>query len=76
MLEEIKKRKIHIQSQGSADYIATLERVNGIVRNEINEINKYIQKRSTDREMNTQVAKMLDNLQKKIFIEISNFMMK
>lgn len=76
LLDEIKKRKLHIQSQGSAEYLATLERVNGILRNEINEINKFIQKRSTDRELNTQVARMLENLQKKIFLEISNFIMK
>ena len=76
LLEEIKKRKLHIQSQGSADYLATLERVNGILRSEINEINKYIQKRSTDRELNTQVSRMLENLQRKIFLEISNFTMK
>ncbi|MGQ9843214.1 MAG: HEAT repeat domain-containing protein [Spirochaetota bacterium] len=74
--EEIKKRRLTIQSQGSADYLATLERVNGILRSEINEINKFIQKRSTDRELNTQVAKMLENLQKNIFLEISNFIMK
>jgi hypothetical protein len=76
LLDEIKKRKLTIQSQGSADYLATLERVNGILRSEINEINKYIQKRSTDRELNTQVSRMLENLQKKIFLEISNFIMK
>ncbi len=76
LLDEIKKRKLHMQSQGSADYLATLERVNGILRSEINEINKYIQKRSTDRELNTQVSRMLENLQRKIFLEISNFTMK
>lgn len=76
LLDEIKKRKLHIQSLGSAEYLATLERVNGILRNEINEINKFIQKRSTDRELITQVARMLENLQKKIFLEISNFIMK
>lgn len=76
LIEEIKKRKLTLQSQGSADYLATLERVNGILRSEINDINKYIQKRSTDRELNTQVSRMLENLQKKIFLEISNFIMK
>ncbi|MGB4270534.1 MAG: hypothetical protein WBK20_15325 [Spirochaetota bacterium] len=76
LIEEIKKRKLQMQSQGSADYLATLERVNGILRSEINEINKYIQKRSTDRELNTQVSRMLENLQRKIFLEISNFTMK
>ncbi len=76
LIDEIKKRKIQIQSQSSADYLATLERVNGILRSEINEINKYIQKRSMDRELNTQVSRMLDNLQKKIFLEISGLIMK
>ncbi|MCX8123391.1 MAG: HEAT repeat domain-containing protein [Spirochaetes bacterium] len=76
LLDEIKKRKLHLQSQGSAEYLATLEKLNGILHNEINEINKLIQKRSTDRELNTQVARMLENLKKKIFLEISNFIMK
>lgn len=76
LLEELKRKKIQMQSQGSADYLATLERVNAILRNEINDINKYIQKRSTDRELNAHVSKMLETLQKKIFLEISNFIMK
>ena len=74
--EEIRKRKLHIQSQGTTGYIETLEKVNAILRSEINEINKYVQKRSADRELNTQLLKMLENMQKKIFLEISSFMMK
>jgi len=76
LAEEIRKRKLHIQSQGTTEYIETLEKVNAILRSEINEINKYVQKRSADRELNTQLLKMLENMQKKIFLEISSFMMK
>ncbi len=69
---EIKQKqwKQNKSSTGIA-YAQALDDLGRRLKDDLNDINKYIQKRSTDRELLTNVGKMLSNVYKRFFVEKS-----
>ena len=69
---EIKqKQKQQNKSQVAIAYGQALDDLGRILKDDLNEVNKYIQKRTTDRELLTNVSKMLSNVYKRFFVEKS-----
>ncbi len=70
--KEIKqKQKQQNKSSVAIAYGQALDDLSRILKDDLNEVNKYIQKRTTDRELITNVSKMLSNVYKRFFIEKS-----
>ncbi|MBN2402321.1 MAG: hypothetical protein JXN64_07955 [Spirochaetes bacterium] len=69
---EIKqKQKQQNKSPIAIAYGQALDDLGRILKDDLNEVNKYIQKRTTDRELLTHVSKMLSNVYKRFFVEKS-----
>jgi hypothetical protein len=70
--KEIKqKQKQQNKSTVAIAYGQAMDDLGRILKDELNEVNKYIQKRTTDRELLTNVSKMLSNVYKRFFVEKS-----
>jgi HEAT repeat protein len=59
------------KSQTGIAYAQALDDLGRMLKEDLNDINKYVQKRSTDRELLTNVGKMLSNVYKRFFVEKS-----
>jgi hypothetical protein len=67
--KEIKqKQKQQNKSSVAIAYGQALDDLGRVLKDDLNEINKYIQKRTTDRELLTNVSKMLSNVYKRFFV--------
>ncbi len=73
--DEIKKRKIEQKSASAIEYAKAMDEIGKLLKQDINEVIKYIQKRSTDREMNANVEKMLASAYKRYLLESTKIMM-
>jgi HEAT repeat protein len=72
-LETEIKQKLKQQNKSpvAIAYGQALDDLGRILKDDLNEVNKYIQKRTTDRELLTNVSKMLSNVYKRFFVEKS-----
>ena len=74
--EEIKKHKRQQSSPTAIAYMQALDDLGKIMKNDLNEINKYIQRRSTDREMINNVNRMLSDVYKRFLVESSKIIVE
>ena len=65
------KQKQQNKSPIAIAYGQALDDLGRILKDDLNEVNKYIQKRTTDRELLANVQKMLSNVYKRFFVEKS-----
>ena len=72
-LESKQKQQQNLQNKSSIAiaYGQALDDLGRILKEELNEVNKYVQKRTTDRELLANVQKMLSNVYKRFFVEKS-----
>ncbi|HPC40054.1 MAG TPA: hypothetical protein PLD91_03960 [Spirochaetota bacterium] len=68
---ELKKLKQGSRPASSAAIVRGLDNLSGQLQNELDEIDRYVQKRSTDRELIKNVRKMLTNVHNLYKVEIS-----
>jgi hypothetical protein len=73
---ELKKRKREFRTPTAVTYAQAVDDLSKKLRLELNEINRYVQKRSTDRELLNTVDKMLSNVHKRFVIESSKIIME
>lgn len=69
--KEVREQKQRRQSGTVLSYAQALDDIGRILKNDLDQINKYIQKRSTDRELINNVDKLLSNTYKRYFVEKS-----
>jgi len=74
--EEIKKLKRGARSSSSVAITRDLENIGTKLEQQLDEIERYIQRRSTDREMNRNVRKMLSNVLNLYKVEISRLIIE
>jgi formate hydrogenlyase subunit 6/NADH:ubiquinone oxidoreductase subunit I len=67
--EEMRQQKERSKSPVAIAYAQALDDLGRILKEDLNGINKYIQKRTTDRELISNVDKMLSNVYKRYFLE-------
>ncbi len=73
--EEIRRKKIQMRSPQTTEYAEALDNLNIMLKNELANINNYVQKRTTDREMIVNVEKMLDKVHRRFITEIAKIIM-
>jgi hypothetical protein len=73
---ESKRKRIEQRSPTAVAYARALDEVGRILKGELGEINKYVEKRSTDRELIRQVDKMLGDAYKRFVIEASRIIIE
>ena len=73
--DEIRKKKIQMRSPQTTEYAEALDNLNIMLKNELQSINNYVQKRTTDREMIVNVEKMLDKVHRRFITEIAKIIM-
>ncbi|MFH0975284.1 MAG: hypothetical protein V1874_05815 [Spirochaetota bacterium] len=69
--ESKQKQSMQNKSPEAIAYAQAMDDLGRILKDDLNNVNKYIQKRSTDRELLTNVSKMLSNVYKRFFVEKS-----
>ena len=73
---EMKKRKGDNRSPTAIAYAQTLDDIGRILKNDLSEIERFVEKRTTDRELISNVHKMLDNAYKRFFVEKSKMFLE
>ena len=73
---ELKKLKLRSNSPSSAAIARDLENIGVKINNQLKEIDVYIQRRSTDRELIKNVRKMLTNVQNLYKVEVSRIIIE
>ncbi|MDY6968034.1 MAG: hypothetical protein SVR08_05200 [Spirochaetota bacterium] len=73
---EMKKRKGDRRSPTAIAYAQALDDIGRILKNDLYEIDKFVEKRTTDRELISNVHKMLDNAYKRFFVEKSKMFLE
>ncbi len=73
---ELKKRKREFRSPSAVAYAKAVDELSKQLKLELDEINKYVQKRSTDRELLNNVDKMLSNAYKRFILETSKIIIE
>ncbi len=73
--DEIRKKKIQMRNPQTIEYAEALDNLNIMLKNELQTINNYVQKRTTDREMIVNVEKMLDKVHRHFITEIAKIIM-
>ena len=76
MEEEMKNLRRGVKSPSSAAVSRDLENLGNKLKESLTEIEKYIQRRSTDRELNKNVQKMLNNTYNMYKVEISRIIIE
>ncbi|MCX7677625.1 MAG: hypothetical protein N2316_00230 [Spirochaetes bacterium] len=74
--EELKKQKKGQRNPTAIAYAQALENIGKILKNDLNEVNKYLLKRSSDKELINTVSKMLANAYKRYIVEVSKIIME
>ncbi len=69
--EDIKKQKERSKSSVTIAYAQALDDITRILKKDLNEVNKYVQMRTTDRVLISNVDKMLTTIYKRFFVEKS-----
>lgn len=69
--KEVREQKQRSKSSVAIAYAQALDDLGRTLKEELGNVNKYIQKRTTDRELITNVEKMLSNVYKRYFVEKS-----
>lgn len=76
-LESELKRKKREQKTGSAmEYAQAMDDVGKVLKDELAEITRYVQRRSTDRELINTVEKMVANIHKRYLLETTKIIMQ
>jgi HEAT repeat protein len=73
---ELKKRKREFRSPSAVAYAKAVDDLSKQLKLELEEVNKYVQKRSTDRELLNNVDKMLSNAYKRFILETSKIIIE
>lgn len=73
---ELKKHKQEQRSPTAIAYAQMLDGFGKILKSELEEVNKYVQKRSLDRDLIGTVGKMLQNIHKRYIVETSKIVIK
>jgi hypothetical protein len=74
--EELLKQKKSHRSPTSVAYAQALDGLGKMLKNDLNEINKYLLKRSTDKDLINMVSKMLANSYKRFIVEASKIIVE
>ena len=64
------------KTRNMSAYTNKMDEIGRIMKKEILEVNKYISKRSTDRELIKNTEKMLNNIYKRYMLEVSKTVME
>ncbi|HPJ13994.1 MAG TPA: hypothetical protein PLJ39_02835 [Spirochaetota bacterium] len=75
-LEEAMRIKNEPKTRNMSAYTNKMDEIGRIMKKEILEVNKYISKRSTDRELIKNTEKMLNNIYKRYMLEVSKTVME
>lgn len=73
---ELRKRKHEQKTGSSVEYAQAMDDVGRVIREDLAEVVKYIQKRSTDRELISTVEKMVSNVNKRYLAETTRIIMR
>ncbi len=74
--EELRKQKKSRQSPSAVAYAQALDNLGRLLKNDLNEVNKYLVKRSTDKDLVGMVNKMLANTYKRFIVEASKIIVE
>ncbi len=74
--EELRKQKKGQRNPTAVAYAQALENIGKILKNDLNEVNKYLLRRSSDRELINTVSKMLANSYKRYIVEVSKIIVE
>ncbi|HDP79713.1 MAG TPA: HEAT repeat domain-containing protein [Spirochaetes bacterium] len=73
--EDIRKRKQEINKSSSIEYAQAMDEIGKMLKEELDEMLKYIQKRSTDRDLITNVEQRVSGINKMYLSETTKIMM-
>ncbi len=73
---ELRKRKNEQKVGSSVEYAQAMDDIGKVVREDLADIVKYIQKRSTDRELISTVERMVSNVNKRYMAETTRIIMR
>ena len=59
-----------------AAYASKMDEIGRMLKHELVELNKYVSRRSTDRELNRNVEKIISNIHKRYMLEVSKTVME
>jgi hypothetical protein len=74
--EELRKQKKGQRNPTAVAYAQALDNLGKILKNDLNEVNKYLLKRSSDKELINTVSKMLANSYKRFIVEVSKIIVE
>lgn len=74
--EELRKQKKGQRNPTAVAYAQALDNIGKILKNDLNEVNKYLLKRSSDKELINTVSKMLANSYKRFIVEVSKIIVE
>ncbi len=74
--EELRKQKKGQRNPTAVAYAQALENIGKILKNDLNEVNKYLLRRSSDKELINTVSKMLANSYKRYIVEVSKIIVE
>lgn len=73
---EMKKRKGLQKSESAIEYAQAIDDIGKMLKGDLSEIVRYVQKRSTDRELITTVEKLVNNVNKRYLVESSKIIVQ
>ena len=73
---ELRKRKNDQKTGSSVEYAQAMDDVGRVLRDDLAEIVKYVQKRSTDRELISTVERMVSNVNKRYLAETTRIIVR
>ncbi len=73
---ELKKRKGMQKSESAIEYAQAIDDIGKMLKGDLGEIIRYVQKRSTDRELITTVEKLVNNINKRYLVETSKIIVQ
>lgn len=74
--EESNKRKREEKTMNAVEYAKAFDDLGSMLKMELNELSKYVQRRSTDRELLVNVEKMIANINKRYLFESTKIIMQ
>ena len=73
--QEIKKQTKDRRSETTIAYAQAIDELGLLLKSELNEITKYVEKRSTDKELLNNINKMLTTVYKRFIVETTKIIM-